>query len=191
LVIVYYVCLISPNQHIMKNLIFLFIVTCLISCEKSEDSTPVQNSNTPPPPPSSNFKFSCKINGTSWGTDSTTSTYFFNSDMDFRVLTCIGFDSMRYVGLGCSAQGIHTMYVNQNSMQIPAETVMTYEGFKNGVWLEDYASISGKVHFTAFDSIAQTVSGTFESIMVEPNVNDTVIITNGVFSGLYFDVVIL
>jgi hypothetical protein len=173
-----------------RLLLSLLFVALFFSCKKEENEKIPDTSNTPTPPIST-FKFSCKVNGVNWGTDSTFNQYFFDTGLGIRHMICIGFDSSRSVSVNWASPGLGTMYVSLNNNSVPDSALVLYEGWKNGVYLDEYYPISGHLHFTAYDSIAKTISGTFESILIELNVNDTVILTNGVFSGLSFDVIVL
>lgn len=174
-------------NRLLISILFCFL---LFACKKEEnEKTPI--TSTTPTPPASTFKFSCKVNGVDWGTDSTYNQYLFETSGNYRVLTCGGFDSTKAVTTSWISMGVGSMAVAMDTSLMPSPGLILYEGYKNGVWLDEYFPISGKLHFTAFDSIAHTISGTFESIQVEPNINDTIILTNGVFTGLSFDVIVL
>ena len=172
-----------------KSFIVLIFINLLFSSCKKEENT--VDEVTPTPTPTTNFKISCTVDGVAWGTDSTLNQYLFETSGDYRELVCVGYDNNRTVSFAWGSLGVTSMAINTDTLSVPTEGIVLYEGYKNGVYLEDYLPINGKLLFTAYDSVAQTVSGIFESVLVEPNVNDTVVLKNGKFTGLHFDKIIL
>ena len=170
----------------MRALLFIFFILqfMMISCKKGESEDITDNNTTPTP----TKKFSCYIDNVLWETDSTNNVYYLDTTLQERQLICNGHDNLHVLNISWIGTGSNTLAIPSGSMNFLDSAGIYFEQMVNGVMHDQYNTISGQMQFTAYDSIALKVSGTFNAVLVEQNFGETVVITNGSFKDLLFTV---
>jgi len=163
----------------------LILVVFFYACEKDESSS----GPAAPATPAATASFSAKVNGNTVYADTVVAQLNIDTSLGipFRVLV---------IAALCDTQTILPGFIDTINSTVPA--VGDYSnsplgfgslGYYHGSdTINEYFSSTAQFTITTVDAANQKVSGTFSGIVVGDVSGDTIIITDGVFSNIHYEV---
>lgn len=163
---------------------FLFIISFFFlftSCEKDESPSGYF-------PPAGQPSFTFTMNGVNIQADSANAYYLIDTSMGIplRIFSIISFfdDQILSPGFVDTINSLDFSGVNYQDIMIAN---LSYEADADTInLLFGYHEISAAFAVTHADSVNQLISGTFSGVVVNDSLNDTLNITNGVYTNIKY-----
>jgi len=169
-----------------KALLILFLGLIFSGCEKDDDASPSSGGT-----PAASWSFSAKVNGNLVHADSLLAGLHIDTSLGIplRSFAISALCDTQDIGCGFAdtvnsttpAVGNYNSAVSSASLSYIHMSDTINEYFSFGSPLAQFA-------ITYVDAVNQKVSGYFSGIVVGDVTGDTIVITNGVFSNVHYDV---
>lgn len=171
-----------------RILIILVIVFTWYGCEKKDDDNNLPSPNSAPNPTPA-WSFSGAVDGNVLNADSAKAYLHIDSSLGtpIRVLIVMGYCSNNrsiVPGFGDFINSTSLTTLNYDSLG--AGAYLDYIDLNNAV--DDFFATEAKFKITSVDNVNKKISGSFNGVVVGDVSGDTVVVTNGIFTNILYEV---